>query len=358
MIEKVLFLFASEYILIMKIIRAFFAFILIFCAAFTVFVGKDKLNENNPVVTPSQYKGVITLWQIDSFEGGKGSRKQFLLSVSRNFEKENKGVLIMVISHTKESAEKAMEEGNYPDMISYGAGVDVVNMSEIKTSKRNLGGLVGDKSYAVSWCRGGYALFSNPKLTGNNGGENQGEESEKKITEIDDLIVSQSAFTQPLAALALEEITAKKAQIFPPLEAYTKFVSGKIPYFLGTQRDIFRLNVRGFEFDFQPLETFNDLYQYISITATDTDKRFYCQEFIDYLISEKVQSRLNEIGMFSSFYQTSYELNELTSMQTIVGFKTISAFMGNENLKQMQAISKNAACGNLHDLNKLKTLLV
>jgi hypothetical protein len=280
------------------------------------------------------------------------------LSVSRNFEKENKGVLIMVISHTQESAAQSINEGNYPDMISFGAGVDVVNMSEIKTNKNNLGGFVGDKSYAVSWCRGGYALFSNPKLTSDNGDKNQGEESEKKITKIDDLIVSQSAFTQPLAALALEEIAVENVQIYPPLEAYVKFVSGKIPYFLGTQRDVFRLNARGFEFNFQPLTTFNDLYQYISISATDTNKRFYCQKFIDYLISEKVQSRLNEIGMFSSFYQTPYEINELISMQTLKGFKTISAFMDRENLKQMQTISKNAALGNLHDLNKLKTLLV
>lgn len=338
----------------MKIIRTITMIFLIFCIVFTIFVGQNKLTENKTIVDVPEYKGVITMWQIDSFEGGKGSRKQFLLSVARGFEKENQGVLIMVISHTDSSADIALKEGDLPDMISFGGGVEVKNMSEISTKKTISGGMVGDKNYAVSWCRGGYALISNPKITGENGGVNQGE----KITEIDELIVSQSAFTQPLSALALEGITAKKVSVYSPLDAYVKFVSGKVGYFLATQRDVFRLTTRGMEFEVQPLEKFNDLYQYISVTTNQEGKRVYCQKFIDYLLQEKVQKRLNEIGLFSPFFQTPYQENALIKMQSLSGFCTISAFTARENLIELQSISLKAVQGDALNLNKIKNALV
>ena len=114
-----------------------------FCILFTCFYGVRKISAENVTTKSEEYQGVLSLWQIDSFEGGIGSRKQFLLKIARGFEKKHKGVLVMVTNITKDGAEENFKNGIYPDMISYGNGVDVKNFSEIKTEKIVKGGKSG-----------------------------------------------------------------------------------------------------------------------------------------------------------------------------------------------------------------------
>lgn len=64
--------------------------------------------------------GIVRLWNIDTFEGGKGSRTAFLNRVSAAYEKKHEGVYIMVSSYTAEGAAAALKEGHFPDMISFG----------------------------------------------------------------------------------------------------------------------------------------------------------------------------------------------------------------------------------------------
>ena len=112
----------------MKVIRTITASFLIFCIIFTFLFGAGKIAEKSQVGKSEEYKGIITLWHVDSFEGGIGSRKQFLLKTARTFEKQNKGVLIMVISHTPESVKESMDKGVYPDLISFGNGTEINNL--------------------------------------------------------------------------------------------------------------------------------------------------------------------------------------------------------------------------------------
>ena len=359
MAEKVLFLRFFEYILIMKIIRTFAGILLIFSILFTIFIGGKKIADGYTFEKEQNYKGVIKIWQIDSFEGGKGSRKQFLLSVARGFEQQNQGVLVMVISHTQESAEQAITQGEIPDIISFGLGVELPSPMQLHLKNSSLGGLVGDKSYAVSWCRGGYYLISNPNLVGENSKENTSKNEQTQNKEkIEKIIVSKSEYTQPLVALALEGVNAKNVECYPPLDAYVKFVSGKEKYFLGTQRDIVRLTNRGFNYSATPLKNFNDLYQYACVTATDENKKVYANAFLEYLLTEKVQKRLTEIGMFSSFYTLDYQEKDFSNMQENNNFSTLSAFITKENLKDLQIIAKQAVLGDNTQLNKIKNALV
>jgi hypothetical protein len=281
-----------------------------------------------------------------------------LLSVARGFEKDNLGVLIMVISHTVESAEQSLLAGEVPDIISFGLGVEVGQSVELKTKNSLLGGMVGDRCFAVSWCRGGYALISNPnfnKKSQNNAKNNQ---NEKGDLIIENLIVSQGKYTQPLVAIALEGISVKNFELLSPLDAYVKFVSGKEKYFLGTQRDITRLLNRGFEFEFKPLSKFNDLFQYAVVTATEESKQYYAKAFLEYLLSEKIQKRLTEIGMFSCFYDIDYQEKEFLEMQKVKNFSTFSAFIDKNTLLEMQNLSKLAVQGDTITLNEIKNALV
>ncbi len=328
----------------MKIIRYFSGAILIFCLVFTLFYGKVKISEGKPVGSTAKYQGVISLWQIDSFEGGSGSRKQFLLSVSREFEKNNEGVLVMVTNHTKTSAEQNMNEGIYPDLISYGLGVGVKNQVELKDDKLDFsGGKVGDKSYASPWCRGGYVIISNSKIASKYSGEGV----------IEKAVISQGEYTNPLCALALEGIKISEFSVKAPMDAYIEFTNGKTPYMIGTQRDLVRLTNRGMEFESYPLTKFNDLIQYISVTSLDELKGEIAREFITFLTSEKTQKSLYKINMTSFYTEVDNDILCLNEIQSVKNFSTFSAFTLDEQIRDMQTLGERAVKGDSEALNKI-----
>ncbi|MBR0189300.1 MAG: hypothetical protein IJQ23_02810, partial [Clostridia bacterium] len=224
----------------MKILRCAAAAVVIFAVAFTAFYGKTKIAESGVSVEPAEYKGILTLWHIDTFEGGVGSRKQFLMSMSRDFEKQNTGVLVMATEHTAESVKQAFSEGKRPDLISFGAGVDIKDMRPLDIDLPAYGGGYGGVTYAVPWARGGYCIIENPDYVGN-----------KK--EKPPIIVSQGEYTNPLLAYLLSGKSETDFEILSPMDAYVKFVSGKARFLIGTQRDINRLYTRGMDFVSEPL---------------------------------------------------------------------------------------------------------
>ncbi len=331
----------------MRIARIILAVIIIFSCTFTAFIGKNKIAEGVELEEIPQYKGIITFWQIDTFEGGVSSRRQFLLKTASMYEKNNDGVLIMVTNHTLEGAENSLKNGKYPDIISFGAGLELSGASTLLTDKKFAGGMIGDKTYFVPWCRGGYTLISNPNLT-----------EELKPSKIDKLLVSTSAYTQPLIALSLENIVADEIEVKSPMDAYIKFVAGKSPYFLATQRDIHRLNNRGMEYNAVPLNNFCDLYQYAAVTATDQVKNYYANNFLEFILSESVQKRLSDIGLFSCFNQVDYADETLYNMQKLNDFSTISAFTQKKKLLELKELSLLSAKGDSGALNKIKNILI
>ncbi len=333
----------------MKILSLITGGILIFCLFFTIFIGKNKIAEKEIEDLPKDYKGILTMWQIDGFEGGSGSRKQFLLKVARGFENDNSGVLIMVTSQTVEGAIENVKEGKIPDIISYSNGTEIFSaLSEIRPNRTVTACKIANKAYGTVWCRGGYVLISNPELT----------DEIYPNSQIEKLIVSQGEYTQPLLALALENISVGAVEVKPPMDAYVSFVSGKIPYFLGTQRDLVRLNNRGMNFNAYPLKEFNDLYQYVSVTSLDQLKKLYSEKFIEYLISDTVQRQLNQIKMYSEYLSVEYDDQNHKNMQAVKDFKSLSAYSAQAELKEMQRISKLYLSGQMDYINKIKNMLV
>jgi len=319
------------------------ALILSLSVVFTAFFGKSKISEKIEVMESKEYKGIITLWHIDGFEGGTGSRKQFLLKVAREFEKQNSGVLVMVINHTFESVKERINKGEYPDLISYSNGVEIKDLIELNCDRAPKGGYMGDKLYATAWCCGGYTLIKNPNAVDK---------------EQNTIIVSQAEYTQPLVAMLLEGLEFDNIKVYKPMDAYVKFTANKTAYFLGTQRDIVRLNNRGMEVESTPLTAYNDLYQYLSLTGNDVKKNVYAKRFIDFLISDKVQRQLNRICMFSPYIELDNDIEQLSNFKVYKENKSISAFYHADILKQMQGISLSAINGNQNDINKIKNMLV
>ena len=336
----------------MKIFKFLAGAVIVAAGLTTAFFGAGKISEEKEFASQKHYRGVISVWQIDSFEGGSGSRKNFLLSAARGFEKENEGVLVMVTEHTPESAEKSMREGSFPDAVSYGNGTEITGAKKLSTPFF-IGGAVGKDMYAVPWCRGGYCLIANVSVGARFNGEFPDLSSET-------VIVSQGEYTVPLAALCTEKENPLKIgglDVLKPMEAYVKFAEGKTKYFLGTQRDVVRLTTRGFSLEVYPLAGYNDIYQYISLTSVSDEKSFYAEKFINYLLSEKVQESLHKINMFSAFYNVKNDNATLNLIQNADCKRTVSAFTSKEELRNLQNSARGAAAGKEAEYINLKNML-
>ncbi len=219
-------------------------------------------------------RSVVRVWNVDTFEGGTGSRTSFLRRVARKVEKE-RDVYYLVTSYTAEGAEDAFGKGEAPDMISFGIGLSCFAEKSLPLPYAFAGGTLGGDTLAYPWCRGSYYLFSL------GGFEEEGE-----------LVISEGGSNLARICALLEGMTGETEE---STAAYTAFLGGKYRYLLGTQRDVCRFRTRGVEAQSTPLTEYNDLYQYISVLSAE--KREDCLALLDELLSESVQSSLAEIGM-------------------------------------------------------------
>ena len=331
----------------MKILRILFGLIGAFCLLFTIFFGNTCISKKQKVLSQAEYKGILTLWHIDTFEGGEGSRKQFLLQVARDFEKTNQGVFVSVVECTPTAVKEQFSKGIYPDLISFGNGVEIEKAKEISSIGSFQAGEINNKQYSLPWCRGGYVLI--------------GKASDKaSLTQknIEKLIVSQGEYNLPLGALLVNNLTANEMIIKTPLDAYFEFVSSKESLLLGTQRDVVRLRNRGIEIKTKPLSKFCDLYQNISVLTNDKTKSKLCDKFINLLMSENTQKKLKNISMLSVNYRIDFQSEHLNSLQMQSPEKTISSFLDANSLKNLQELCSKAIKGDKNAEIKFKNLLI
>ena len=105
--------------IIYKLSRILFGalpFFLLAAAFLTVLFFPDGNTGGNQSAAPR----VVRVWHIDTFEGGKGSRASFLRDAARILEKKDKNVYYLISSYTAEGARAAAQEGDLPDMLSFG----------------------------------------------------------------------------------------------------------------------------------------------------------------------------------------------------------------------------------------------
>lgn len=240
-------------------------FLLLLAAAVIVFVPQKS--------EKAEARIVVRVWNIDTFEGGKGSRTAFLKSVARELKGE---AFYLVTSYTLEGALSAFAEGDAPDVLSFGVGLSEFAERLLPLKREFAGGELGGKTLAYPWCMGGYYLFS---LTGFEG---EGRTA-----------LSVGGENLPAVAARLEGITGEETE---SVAAYTGFLSGKYRYLFGTQRDVCRFQARGAIVQARPLTKYCDLYQYIGILSSE--KRDASLAFVEALLSPEVQGRLSQIGMF------------------------------------------------------------
>lgn len=220
---------------------------------------------------PSKPHRIVHVWNIDTFEGGRGSRTGFLKQVAVLTERSYKGVYYHVTSYTKEGALEAQKNGSYPDILSFGIG-----FSGWEDRCVPLDASFAGERRALPWCRGKYVLFSLDE-----------DFSEAGPTAISVGGNNLSCVAARYAQIDGEEVDAQSA--------YIGFLSGKYRYLLGTQRDVCRFDSRGTTVYERELSGYCDLYQYIAVLSESAYAD--CRNFLNVLFSGEVQRSLGVIGM-------------------------------------------------------------
>ena len=261
---------------------------------------------------------VLTVWQIDSFEGGKGSRASYLKNIGDRFSKSG-GCYIDVVSLTSSAALNNITLGTIPDLISYGAGMYGIEK------------LICGKTPYVTWAHGGYcflALDENADFS--------------DILPSNVVVNSGIENMSDVAALMCGIQGATKEK---PTGAYVSLINGKYKYLLGTQRDIYRLNTRGASFKLKPITEFNDLYQNISITTINVERQKYARKFIDYLLT--CSDELIKLGLMGD---TKLYEDEMGMMENLTYECRLMSPISESIKREVQEAVTNS------DIKKLKNL--
>lgn len=224
---------------------------------------------------PPQAEGesvrIVTVWNVDTFEGGKGSRTSFLKRAAETAERTRDGVKYLITSVTQAGAEEALGRGELPDVLSFGGG-----LSAFEPFCLSLGERFAGSSKALPWCRGSYYLFSRTEQPATDGS------------------AALSVGGNNLTAVAAYFAGVRGREV-DSLSAYVEFLNGKWDCLLGTQRDKCRFAARGESVFSVQLTDFCDLYQYAAVLSEENyDDALH---FVRTLRSDAVQCRLDDIGM-------------------------------------------------------------
>jgi len=310
----------------------------------------------------SEYQGILRLWNVDSFEGGSLPKTNFLEKMSMQFEKQNKGVYIMVQNLTEDEVVSNIKSGIYPDMVSFGTGMNKYFAGKLISIDDSVAidilsnfygaGLSEGSLKAVSYMAGAYTLISTSEKIERAGKDkslklsslafalSQDIQKKKSTKHIDSLTFGKTDFTSAFdifarkfkdaSAVSLAEagVLDKNYTNQSPYSAYENFVKGDANMLLGTQRDVYRMENRlmaGKEIDvlYEPLTEYTDLVQYLGILQGEKVKYNLCVDFIKFVLSENSQKQLSNIGMFSVRGIKIYDKEPFCSLESVIDDKII-----------------------------------
>ena len=273
--------------------------------------------------TPKHYQGVIELWNVESFEGGIGSRATWLTQRAAKFESTHEGLFVHVTTLTESQLEQKLAEGGSFDLISFSRGVGAKVQSYLQPYTASVAGIrenflvsgqVGAKVYALPYYCGVYCLFARTSQLHQNADllstalvNTFTRKVGKHTYNLQPLICGFTPHNSPLTALAM---SGGQGEIAPDesvtqYSAYEKFLANTTAVtLLGTQRDMYRLAKREQSgkienLTFYPLYGYTDLVQYLGVSSSAGEKTQSCMEFLQFVASEQSQRTLVNVSMFS-----------------------------------------------------------
>lgn len=309
----------------------------------------------------AEYQGVISLWNIDTFEGGSSSKSGFLMARAQEFEKQNKGAFIKVENLTVDEMISKLKNNEMPHIVSFGSGVgnyfekQMLDLNQKFSSilKSNLygAGLKDTKLLAVAWAVSGYSLISTSEKIEKVGFQYSNNLKElifklsydkkvgKKSKHINSLTFGGNnysnalnsfvnEFVQSPLSLSQDLILDDSYNVQTYYDAYCNFIENKASILYGTGRDLYRMNNRLSagklqDFVYEPLEKYTDLVQFISVLQSKSDIEKVCRRFVSFLLNKNSQEKLVGIGMCSARKNMQiYKNNMLEKLENSINENT------------------------------------
>lgn len=332
-----------------KIIISCFVIAFLVVSPFSLFSKINNLNYSINKEYKFDFSGVLSLWNVDTFEGGSASRAGFLEKRAQEFEKQNKGVYVNIQNLSPQELELNLSSGKKPDIITFGIGVgakiekSVINFDSTFGVRDDLiaSAKVADSLKAIPIMLGGYTLISNKEKIDDENILNALQNDDKLS-----VVFSNKDYNNPLLSFFVNYIKLKKQENFDvdSFGAYEKFINQKFDALLGSQRDFYRCknrennNKMSCRYNF--LGGFSDLVVYASIFSSTKVVEDVCKNFVEYLVCDKSQQKLQQIGMFSVLKKNIYFADEYKNFEIVLqkNLKTISVFYDEQTLKTIKTL--------------------
>lgn len=308
--------------------KTFLAIVVLLVAAATLLVLVPKLSQKQS--QPSKtYAGVVELWNVETFEGGSGSRSAWLTGRAAAFEKLHEGLFVHVTNLSPQQLNQKLADGQTFDIVCFSRGVGCAIQQYLQCYTKSVGdvkdnllssGTLDGKVFALPLYAGGYFLFArksqlpqNAHLIATALSNSFCRKVGKHTYNLQPLVCGFAQFNSPLTALAM---SGGKGKIVPDenvsqYDAYEKFVANKTAVMLlGTQRDLYRLSERQKNEKIERLQCcalggYTDLVQYLGVSS-QSQNADACMDFLQFTVSEQSQKTLVNLNLFSVLEQTFY----------------------------------------------------
>ena len=351
-----------------KKIKVIFSFLFcVLCIAFVVFSPSYVFDKERYSLSLNKYLSsthakdvVLSLYHVETFEGGSASRSKYLEKMAQRFNRLYSNCYIVVKTISQDELVLNIEKNNIPDMLSFGTGAGeyvagfMAELGKNKNIRPDLAtlGTKGGKILAYPYMLSGYALISKHSLDEGENDISQLLESIKKGKKTIKGVSIGMENTNPCEVLAQKGIKSCKenAQVFDSqYDAYCSFVNGESASLLGTTRDVHRIKNREQNGTIPTCSCYyfggySDLVQYIGVSTKSAKNLECCKLFATFLTQEESQQAIKNYGLFSVCSTKIYTENYMSEFEDALmgNISSASAFSSLSDIKSMQKATFDA----------------
>lgn len=281
--------------------------VILFIISFPIISAYFKPNEKEKDLFYKEYEEIVLdMWHIESFEGGNLARKTFLDKLSREFNRQNRGVFISLKVMDVEQFSINVNKST-PDIISFTSECKNINQHLVSLprtnllSKNYLDSVIYDEDIlAYPYMLGRYCLIS---YTDNAANSLCGEIIERKNKKIFPLGLSSDTQCENVLKNNNLIYNSNAKKYLSQYDNYKGFLKKEVTTILGSQRDVHRLKNREQNGSIENLyytylDGYTDLVQYIGVTK-NCKNIDVAKKFAEFFLNDFVQTQISKIGMFS-----------------------------------------------------------
>ncbi len=318
-------------------------------------VDNYRLNLNEFFNLQGASKTVLTIYHIESFEGGTNSRKTFLERRAGEFNKENPNCYVVIKTLTPEELVLNLDEKKLPDLFSFGIGVGEYIVGFLNELEENTNlrqdiieyGMKNNKILAYPYILSGYCLISNGNMVSSDNLSDLIINTKYNNEDVSGLSMATGSFITPELSLKHNNLEINSEDIIgfnTTYEAYVNFINKNSVSLVGTMRDVARCKNREengslSNLKYNMLSNFSDLIQYIGIVDSgSSSKMYFANEFAKFLTQEKAQSALSSYGLFSVTNNKIYESGYMSDFENALkeDLFSINVFSNKEEIDNIR----------------------